>query len=276
MRIALTGGNGRVGKSVIACALEHGHQVVNIDRTAPTHPSRTQDLQFRKAELQDYDGLLNAMEGCEALIHLAAIPAPFNHPDHEVHNTNVVASYNAMRAAIELGITRICQASSVNAVGLAYSREPRFDYFPVDEAHPNYTEEPYGLSKWICEQQADTFVRRYDNLRIASMRYHWVLPERAVCAAEYRNSEESGRKNLWAYTRADVAAEATLLGVTADFEGHQVFYIAAPDTASDLPSLELAARHYPDVPIRGDLSGNRSFFSSAKAERLLGLHHPPG
>ena len=41
----------------------------------------------------------------------------------------------------------------------------------------------------------------------------------------------------------------------------------------DVPSLELAARFFPDVPIRGDLSGHRSFFSSAKAEKLLGWKH---
>ncbi len=60
---------------------------------------------------------------------------------------NVVGSYNALRAAAEHGITRICQASSVNAIGLSYSRTPRFDYFPIDEAHPNYSEDPYSLSQ---------------------------------------------------------------------------------------------------------------------------------
>ena len=45
---------------------------------------------------------------------------------------------------------------------------PRFDYFPIDENHPNYSEEPYGLSKWICEQQADSFARRHEDIRIAN------------------------------------------------------------------------------------------------------------
>jgi UDP-glucose 4-epimerase len=40
-----------------------------------------------------------------------------------------------------------------------------------------------------------------------------------------------------------------------------------------VPSLELKQKHYPDVPVRGDLSGHKSFFDSSKAERLLGWKH---
>jgi UDP-glucose 4-epimerase len=204
---------------------------------------------------------------------MAAIPSPFHLPDHIVHNNNVVGSYNALRAAVEHGIMRICQASSVNAIGLSYSRAPRFDYFPVDETHPNYTEEPYGLSKWICEQQADTFARRYEGIRISSMRFHWVVPDRATAAVRYHEQSPEIAKHLWAYTRFDAAARACLLSLGAAFNGHEVFYIVAPDTTADTPSRELAAKFFPSVPIRGDFSGHQSFFSSAKAERLLGWTH---
>ena len=80
-------------------------------------------------------------------------------------------------------------------------------------------------------------------------------------------------KNLWAYTSFDSAARACLLSLTADFKGHEVFYIAAPDTISDISSLELKQKFFPDVPIRGDLSGTRAFLDSSKAERLLGWKH---
>jgi hypothetical protein len=83
-------------------------------------------------------------------------------------------------------------------------------------------------------------------------------------------------KHLWAYTLFDAAARACLLSLTATFTGHEAFYIVAPDTTIDVPSLELAAKYYPSVPIVGDLSGNRSFFNSAKAEKLLGWSHNSG
>jgi nucleoside-diphosphate-sugar epimerase len=273
MKIALTGGSGAIGRAVTALALAQGHSIVSIDRVAPADAHGQENVRFIEADIADYEALVGAFEGCDAVIHMAAIPSPFRLPDHVVHNNNVVGSYNALRAAVEHGIMRICQASSVNAIGLSYSRAPRFDYFPIDEQHPNYTEEPYGLSKWICEQQADTFARRYDGIRIASLRFHWVVPDRSKAALSFDVSTQEVAKHLWAYTLFDAAARACLLSLDGAFEGHEAFYIVAPDTTVDLPSLELAAQFYPDVPIRGDLGGYRSFFSSAKAERLLGWKH---
>lgn len=271
MRIALTGGSGIVGAAIIEQALARGDTVVNIDRAAPAEPHP--EVETLIVDLMDYDATLAAFRGADVLIHMAAIPSPLHHPQHVVHNNNVVTSYNALHAAITLGITRICQASSVNAIGLSYSRAPRFDYFPVDEKHPNYSEEPYSLSKWICEQQADTFVRRYDNLSIASLRFHWVVPDRATAQAHYNRPMPELAKHLWAYTLRDAAARACLAGVEGRFSGHEVFYIAAPNTTHAIPSTELAATYHPGVPITGDLSGTKAFFDSSKAERLLGWRH---
>lgn len=273
MKIAITGASGRIGRAISAEALRQGHSVVGIDRVAPAEPDMRENYRFVLADIGDYDALVAAFSGCDALIHMAAIPAPIGYPDHVVHNNNVVGSYNALRAAVEVGIKRIVQASSVNAIGLSFSRKASFDYFPVDEEHPNHSEEPYSLSKWICEQQADSFARRYDDLRIASMRFHLVVEEREKARNFYADVTPEVAKHLWAYTLYDAAARACLLALEAPFMGHEVFYIIAPDTLLDIPTVELAARFFPDVPIRSDLDGHRSFFSSAKAERMLGWRH---
>src|SRR6185436_4994484 len=226
--------------------------VVSIDQT-PAQNITQPHFSFIQANLTNYEEFVQAIRGCDALIHMAAIPAPGHHPDHEVHNNNVVGSYNALRAAVEVGIQRVCQASSVNATGLAYSRRPRFDYFPLDEDHPSYNEDPYSLSKWICEEQANSFARRYENMVISSMRFHWVVPERATAVqARGYSQTDAAAKNLWAYTRYDAAARACLLSLTADFKGHEVFYITAPDTISDIPSLQLKQKYFPGVPVHGD------------------------
>lgn len=273
MKIAVTGGTGRVGSAIIKMALADGHDVVNIDQKPVPNATESHPT-FVQADLTDYDAFVGAIRGCDALIHMAAIAAPGHQPDHQVHNNNVVASYNALRAAVEVGITRVCQASSVNATGLAYSRWPHFDYFPLDEGHPTYNEDPYSLSKWICEEQGNSFARRYEKMVIASLRFHGVVPKRADMAqALQRGHTDAMTKNLWAYTLSDAAARSCLLSLTADFTGHEVFYIVAPDTITDTPSLELKEKFYPDVPLRGDLSGNKSFFDSSKAERLLGWKH---
>jgi nucleoside-diphosphate-sugar epimerase len=272
MKIAVTGGIGSVGKAVVELALAQGHSIVCIDRKIPDADARKPDITYIQADITDYSAMENAFRGCDALVHMAAIPAPGHLPDHVVHNNNVVGSYNVLRAAVEVGIQKVCQASSVNATGLAYSRWPRFDYFPLDEEHPTYNEDPYSLSKWICEEQGNSFARRYEQMVISSMRFHWVVPERVTAVRGY-SKVEAPAKNLWAYTLHKSAARACLLSLTADFKGHEVFYIAAPNTATDTPSLELKQKYFPDVPVRGDLSGHKSFFSSGKAERLLGWKH---
>ena len=271
MKIAITGGSGGIGRAITEQALARGDSIVSIDRVAP--PERHDGVNYVLAEMSDYDALVRAFAGCDAVIHMAAIPSPFGQPDHVVHNNNVVGSYNAMRAAIEHGIMRICQASSVNAIGLSYSREAHFDYLPLDEEHPNHTEEPYGLSKWICEQQADTFARRYEDISIASIRFHWVVPNRELAAQAFNVPTQETAKHLWAYTLREPAARACLLGIEGKFKGHEVFYITAPDTTMETPSRTLAATYFPNVPIKGELSGNQSFFNCAKAERLLGWKH---
>jgi len=274
MKIAVTGGSGRVGKGVVDMALAEGHHVVSIDRVRPSDVTDQPNFTYIQADIADYGALENAFRGCDALVHMAAIPRPGPLPDHVVHNNNVTGSYNALRAAAEVGVQRICQASSVNATGLAYSRWPHFDYFPLDEQHPTYNEDPYGLSKWICEEQASSIARRYETLTISSLRFHWVVPERPdmVHITGYRNPD-SLIKNLWAYTTLAAAARACLCSLTTNFKGHEVFYIVAPETVTDTPSLELQQKHFPAVPVRGDLSGHKSFFNSSKAERMLGWKH---
>lgn len=271
MKIAVTGACGIVGRAVVDRAVADGHTVVRVDRV----PDRRADLDadFVQVDVTDYSSLVAAIDGCEGLIHLAAINGPGRDPDHVVHNNNVVASYNALRAAADAGVRRVCQASSVNAVGGRFSRRPRYDYFPLDERHPTYAEDPYSLSKWICEQQADAIARRSDDMSIASLRLHGVVSERAAAAVWAEPPGLIAVRQLWGYTTWDAAARACLLGVTADFTGHEVVYIVAPETMVDTPSLELAARHYPEVPIRGDLTGNRGFFDCAKAAAILGWDH---
>lgn len=271
MRIAITGGSGRVGRGVIDLALRQGHQVVSIDLADPG-PARP-GLSAVRVDVTRYEELLAALDGCEALIHLAAIPMPGQHPDHVVHNTNVVGSYNALRAAAELGLRHVCQASSINALGAAFSRRPHYDYLPLDEAHPSYNEDPYSLSKWICEQQADSLARRYEGMTIASLRFHWVAVGK-LDLSQYPNiSPETLARNLWGYTALEAAARACLAAIGADYSGHEVFFIVAPQNLLGEDAATLRQRFYPEVEWRGPASGPAGFYDCTKAARLLGWSH---
>jgi nucleoside-diphosphate-sugar epimerase len=274
MRIALIGGAGLIGRAVAALALAEGHTVVEIDRASSgSLLGAPPGLERRVADATAHAALAQAVDGCDALIHLAAHVSPLRSADHVVHNDNVVASYNALSVAARFGIERVCLASSINAIGGAYSRQARYDYFPVDERHPTYNEDPYSLSKWLAEAQADSFARRYP-MRIASLRLHGVRearPRTRLEPPEPRTDVDT--RHLWGYTLLNAAAQAFMRALLAPFEGHEAFFIVAPDTLIATPTEQLCQTYYPGVPLRRALPGNQGLFDCGKAERLLGWPH---
>jgi UDP-glucose 4-epimerase len=276
MRIAVTGGNGEMGRALVPYLTELGHSVISLDLALPraVFPPPPNQAQYVVADMRDFGQLVACFRGCDAVIHLAAHAYPLGAPDTVVYADNTLGSYNVLSAAATLGINRVVLASSINAIGGVFSRSPRYDYFPVDERHPTYAEDPYALSKWVLEQQADAFARRYESMTIASLRFHWLRESREHAAASTVGFPDGAIRHLWSYILFREGCRACLLAITtANFTGHEVFYVAAPNTVAPEPSLELARQYYPNTPIRGDLSDHRSFFNCAKAERLLGWRH---
>jgi len=123
--------------------------------------------------------------------------------------------------------------------------------------------------------QADTTVRRYPNMRVASLRLHWSVPTRAE---GYRKDYEGSKGDLWSYVQEDSSAEAFLRAVTVENEewkGHEKIFIVAPQVAADEDWLELKQKYFPDVPVREEWVKNRGrgFFDCSRAERILGWVH---
>lgn len=274
MRIAITGGGGELGRTLVPYLIEQGHSAVIIDRAAPPpSPPSPNRPEFIVADTRDFGQFVASIRGCDGLIHLAAHRSPMNMLDHVVYADNTVSSYNALSAAATLGIQRVCMASSINAIGGVFSRAPRYNYFPVDEKHPSYAEDPYSLSKWVLEQQADAFARRFESMSIASLRFHGLVAQRQISVDMSQRFGSIAARHLWAYTALKSASVACLLSLTADFKGHEVFYIVGGQTVVEEPSLDLARQYYPDTEIRGDLPDHTSFFDTRKAARMLGWQH---
>ena len=274
MQIAVTGGRGLLGTAVVAEGCRRGHQVVSMD-IRPVVPggdggdTATQVV----ADVTAYEELRRQVAGCDAIVHLAGRPSPLGAPPHVVHNTNVVASYNALGVAVELGIGRFCYASSINAIGGAFSARPRYDYFPVDEEHPSYNEEAYALSKFIGEVQATSVCRANDGLSVGSLRIHHLVPTPAALADKIAAGVGRYSRDLWGYTTLDAAARACFAVLDATWEGHEVFFVVAPRTAANMATVELCEEFYPEVHRRHELVGNEGLYSCAKAKRLLEWEH---
>ncbi|KAH9481567.1 dTDP-6-deoxy-L-talose 4-dehydrogenase (NAD(+)) [Psilocybe cubensis] len=279
MKIVVTGCNGRVGQRVVKASLERGHSVLGVDvidqslehQEAHWIKKDPTMFSFKKADLRNYDTVLKLLAGYDAVIHLAAFPNPDDYIV-KAHNSNVVISWNMLRACAELGIDKVAQASSVNVIGMAYCQKSRLHYFPIDELHPCETDEPYGLSKIICEMQADVITRRYESMRVASLRLHWSVPSKSKA-----NVVDGREKDLWGYVQEDSAANAFMLAIAESdkWTGHERFFIAAPTTAVDVETLSLLEKYWPQVPIKEgvSLTGTQGLFDCSKAAKLLGWHH---
>lgn len=276
MKIGITGARGLVGKHVVKACSDAGHATVQINRTPQEHDG-TPNSEMRTADVaNDYDATVEAFKGCDAIIHLAAISDPVGKYAWLVHNKNVDSAFNGFHAAGSLGIKRVCYASSVNAIGLAFSNRPLFfDYFPIDEEAPQHPTDPYALAKAEAEDQGRAFSEWFPGLNISCLRIHEVAPRKTVQEEHQKNWDTSAVKQLWGWVSPEAAARACRLAVenAESVRGCQVFNIIAPTTTQSVPSEQLARKYFPKAEIRADMSSNVGFWTVDKAQRILGWTH---
>lgn len=248
--------------------LQHGYQVRIVDRVRPPD----ERIPYTLCELEDTGQVIEALAGAEAIVHLAAIPRPLYHPRSVVFRTNVLATYNVCEAAAILGIERLIYASSISVTGYPfYERFFEPQYVPIDEEHPSAPQDPYGLSKYLGEEIGRAFVRRVE-MTFFSLRLPWIHTPETFKSEIVPNREdpEFGASNLWLYVDARDVGQACRICLESDLNGYQDFYIAAPDSFMETPSIELVKAFYPNSQIRTGFGGRDSLVSSQKATQMLG------
>lgn len=265
-RVVVTGGSGKAGRAVVADLTEHGFDVSSVDVAASRHP----DDPTLVADLTDLGQTIEALRGADAVVHLAAVPAPRVVPEGETFRINMLSTYNVFSAAAHLELQRVVWASSETLIGIPFERAAP-SYAPIDEAHPRLPEFHYALSKLAGEVIAEQFSRwtgvPYVALRISNIMEEW---EYAARFPGFWDDPSIRAWNLWGYVDARDVAQAVRLSLTADISGAEAFIVAAADTCMRRDSLELMAEVYPDVPIRGIVEGRETLLSIDKARRLLG------
>jgi nucleoside-diphosphate-sugar epimerase len=269
MRVLVTGGSGRLGQWVGRDLRDHGHEVVSVDRFLPA--SREPGIHYRQVAMDDLGQVVGAAAGCDARVHLAAIPAPDSHPDEVVFRNNVGATYHALQAAMTVGIGRAVIASSASAYGMAWAR-PTFPprYAPLDEDHPFIVRDPYALSKETDERTAEMFVRR-SGMTVLAYRLHWIAaPGEALRRAENPSYlPQQDAYNIWGWVDVRDAARAFRLGLEADMSGFHPINIVASDTLRREPTEELMRSFVPDAEIRAPMPGTTSGWNIDRARDLL-------
>lgn len=273
-RVAVTGSSGHLGRAVVADLLDHDYEVVGIDRVAEQDGATT---------THPWDGrsvasLTPLLDGCAALVHLAAIPAPVGHLPEVVFANNTQATFAALEAAGSVGITRCVIASSGSAYGTAWSPTPtRPRYVPVDEDHPFLNAEPYGLSKEVDERTAAVMVRRF-GMSVAALRYHWIATreEQLAAVAEQQSGPRDWAeelRNVWGYVDRRDAASACRLAIETAARtpyGFAAMNVVAADSLSPIPVGELLAEHAPDIEIRSPLGPTQGAYAIERARTIIG------
>lgn len=268
--VVVTGGSGRVGSWLIQDLLRHGYQVTSVDgKINPNRPNGP--CRSVTADLNDYREVYDALEGADAVIHLAAIPA-FGIVSNEVtFANNTVSTYNVLEAGVNRGIGKFVIGSSESIYGFAYARTPFSPrYVPIDEEHPLLFQECYGLSKLVNELTAEMFARTRD-LQVIALRFASVLtPDDVRRGAARRRDPEYMRKPFWSYIDIRDAVAACRLGLECGHRGVNPLNITADDTIVDIPTRQLLREYFPEIDGISQIDGEfQSLFSNRRAKQLL-------
>lgn len=270
MKVVVTGGAGRLGRLAIDELLDHGFEVLSVDRVRPS-ASR---CRFLVAELTEAGAVFDVLRGADAVLHLGAIPGPGAHPGSTIFQNNVASTYNVAQAASALGLRRLVFASTVFALGWVEQADrywPR--YVPVDEEHPLTPFEGYGLSKQVGEEICAA-ASRDSGIASISLRIMNVIHPDGYSALPWPTPtpEAPTRFVMWPYVDARDVATACRLALQAQTSGHEALYVAAQDIRFDCPTTELLRRVAPpEVVIRGPLEGRSSVISIRKAQEVIGF-----
>src|SRR5215212_11990488 len=97
-----------LGRWVVRTLLDAGHEVVGADRERPPDDG---GARHRTVNLTDVGQVAGAMAGCDAVVHLGAVPGPDRYPDEVVFGNNTLSTFAVLQAASLLGVSRAVVAS---------------------------------------------------------------------------------------------------------------------------------------------------------------------
>jgi UDP-glucose 4-epimerase len=282
-KVLITGGSGRLGRSVVAGFAASGHDVVSLDRDAL--PAGFEAVGQESVDLLDAGAVRDAMRrhAPDAVIHLAAIAVPFSAPEDVILRTNTMLAFNVINAATELGVQRIVTASSPTVLGYGNPQGWLPESFPLDERTTPKPWNAYALSKLVAEQVMAMFAAAHgDAIRYAAFRPCFVIsPEewdgaptqQGHTVAERLADPALSAPALFNYVDArDVAGFlAVLLEKMDSIDNAQTFFVGAADALAVETLAVLMPAFLPgSEALSAGLTGTSPAFSIDKARRLLG------
>lgn len=164
--VCITGADGFIGSHLTEYLVRQGYKVrafvlynsFNSWGWLDTLPATVRaELDVFAGDIRDPHGVRTALQGCDAVLHLAAliaIPYSYHSPDTYV-DTNIKGTLNVVQAARDLGLQRVVHTSTSEVYGTAR-------FVPINEAHPLQGQSPYSASKIGADQIALSFYRSFE------------------------------------------------------------------------------------------------------------------
>tara|TARA_B100000029_G_scaffold116389_1_gene109188 strand:+ start:23907 stop:24797 length:891 start_codon:yes stop_codon:yes gene_type:complete len=155
MKIAITGGSGFIGTSLVNL-LKNQHEILILDRT----PSQIQDIDFFECDLLESEKISGALEEIDIVIHLAAAVGVKLTEEDPLHtlNLNIQGTHNVLESCKKNNVKKIIFASSSEIYGEAQK-------VPIKETDPPMPITNYGVSKITGEE----YVKAYS--KTSSIKY---------------------------------------------------------------------------------------------------------
>ncbi len=286
MRVLVTGGAGFIGSHIAARLLETGREVRVIDNFATGRRSNLadviEDVDLIEGDIRNLEDLREAVRGCDAVVHLAAVPSvPRSIADPLTsHEANATGTLNVLIAARDEGAGRVVYASSSSVYGLAAE-------LPKHEGLTPLPISPYAVSKLAGEGYCRTFWHVH-GLEAVALRYFNVFGPRQDPQSEYAAVIP---RFIWAYrhgeppvifgdgeqsrdfTYVENVVQANLAALEVQAIGGRVYNVACGDriTLNELADslrreigCEIEAMHGPERP--GDVRHSLADISRARAE----------
>lgn len=147
MKVLLTGNKGRIGSRVQMLLQDANHEIIEFDIADGF-------------DIRNQDNLNLKSQGCDVIIHLAAIPHPQKGSIEQYFRINVEGTFNVLQAAVQNNVKRVVYASSTGYYGLDSNIKGvlRPLYLPIDEKHPPAT----------VHQQFYGFLSAYNQSKVMS------------------------------------------------------------------------------------------------------------
>jgi NAD dependent epimerase/dehydratase len=166
MKILVTGADGFIGSHLTEALVRAGHDVKAfvlynsfnswgwLDKCADDIKGK---FEVFSGDVRDTNGVREAVKGCDAVIHLAALIAiPYSYHSPETYiDTNIKGTLNILQAAREFNIHRLIHTSTSEVYGTA-------KFVPITEEHPLQGQSPYSASKIGADQLANSFFTSFD------------------------------------------------------------------------------------------------------------------